>query len=270
MLPLALAYYAFSLGVVLPWQIVGLVRTTDRMAPELGSSATVLCAQIGIVVMLLPTGMTAFKVFQPLAVERPKEPLWVRLERERAEQYAITLGPDGKSVRIAGVFELGLTKSLRSVLDANPGVREVVLDSDGGFVNQGRAVANLIEARRLDTKVVGHCKSACAIAFMGGAARRIQRGAKIGFHQYRYDDKAAHPLIDLREEHLRDSQYLLHRGVHADFAAKAFQAGHEKIWYPSERELLIEGVVTEIFGDVNQRWPNEMDNPPPRRLALNL
>jgi len=267
---LAVAYYAVSFGVILPWQIVGVVRTTDSMAPQLGASATILCAQIGIVVMLLPTGVTAFSVFQPLLVERPKEPLWVRLERERAEKYVISLSPDGKAVSIAGIFELGLTRSLKAVLDENPNVREVVLDSDGGFVNQGRAVANLIEARRLDTKVVGHCKSACAIAFMGGSARRLQRGAKIGFHQYHYDDKTAHPLIDLREEQLRDSNYLLHRGVHAEFAARAFQADHEKIWYPSERELLHEGVVTEVLGDVNQWRMDGWEKPPPRRWAANL
>jgi hypothetical protein len=257
----ALVYYAVSLGVVLPCQVVGVIRATDRMAPQLGSSAQVLLAQIGVVVMLLPTGVTAFQVFQPLMEERPAEPAWVMWERERASKYRIELDRGGLRLKVTGEFELGLAKSLAAALARNPGVKEIVLDSDGGFVNQGRAVARLIEQRGLDTRVVGRCKSACAIAFMGGVRRRIHRLGLIGFHQYRFDARTHHPAFDVAEEQRRDSAYLLTRGVSAPFVARAFTAGHSAIWAPAVDELLAAGVVTEITGDSNRY----MDAVPPQQ-----
>jgi len=248
----ALAYYAVSLGVILPWQVVGVIRATDRMAPQLGAGAQVLLAQIGVVVMLLPTGVTAFQVFQPLMLERPAEPAWVMWERERASKYRIELDPGGLRLKVSGEFELGLAKNLAAALAANPGVHEVVLDSDGGFVNQGRAVARLIQTRGLDTRIVGRCKSACAIAFMGGASRRIHRLGLIGFHQYHFDARTHHPAFNVAEEQARDSEYLLARGVSAPFVAQAFTAGHSAIWAPAVDELLAAGVVTEITGDSNR------------------
>ena len=250
----ALAYHFVSLVLVLTWQVVGVVRATDRLAHRPGSSAAVFCAQIGVVVMLLPTGFSAFSTFQPLLIERGVEPEWVKRQHERAARYDISVSGDGRSVTVDGFFEMGLMRNLASVLDANPGVREVILESDGGFVIQGRAVATLIDARGLDTRIVGVCKSACAIAFMGGSSRKIHRSGKIGFHQYRFDQQTIHPSFNLREEYKKDSRYLMARGVNSAFVERIFEAAHEEIWFPTLKELVASGVVTELV-DGKSRQP---------------
>jgi len=246
-LPLAIAYFAVSLAVVYPWQVIGVLRATDRRLGQLGSSAVIFGAQVGIVVSLLPTGISAFTTFQPLLVDEPETPAWVLRERERASKYAVALSDDGRTVHITGEFELGLRRRLEAVLDANPGVETVVLDSDGGYVTQGRAVAKLIAARRLDTTVHGTCKSACAIAFVGGETRRIGRAGRIGFHQYRYAARTAHPNLDLEAEHRLDRDYFESRGIGPAFAARVFDAVHASIWYPGNDALLTAGVVHEVI-----------------------
>lgn len=88
---------------------------------------------------------------------------------------------------------------------------------------------------------------------MCGAARRIDRQGRLGFHQYRLDAPSAAPNVDVAAEHRRDAEYLMHRGVAAGFTGRAFSAAHDDIWYPSADELLAAGVATEITGDVNRR-----------------
>jgi len=246
-LPLAVAYFTISLFVVYPWQVIGVLRATDRRLGLLGSSAVVFGAQVGIVVSLLPTGVSAFATFQPLLIDRPETPAWVLRERERAAKYSVSVSEDGRTVSIAGDFELGLRRRLETVLDANPGVKTVVLDSDGGYVTQGRAVAKLIEAKRLDTTVHGTCKSACAIAFMGGVSRRIGRAGRLGFHQYRYAARAAHPNLDIEAEYRLDRDYFESRGIETAFAERAFDAVHASIWYPDKATLIAAGVVHEVI-----------------------
>jgi len=246
-LPLATAYFAVSLVIIYPWQVVGVLRATDRRLGQLGSSAVIFGAQVGIVVSLLPTAISAFTTFQPLLVDEPETPAWVLRERERASKYSVSVSEDGRTVRIAGEFELGLRRHLEAVLDANPNVETVALDSDGGYVTQGRAVAKLIEARRLDTTVHNTCKSACAIAFVGGVTRRISRAGRLGFHQYRYAARTAHPNLDLEAEYRLDRDYFESRGIENAFAKGAFDAAHASIWYPDNASLVAAGVVHEVI-----------------------
>ncbi len=247
LLPLAVGLVALNLLIVYPWQIVGLLRTSDRLVRGSGSMTLAHGVHFAIVASLLLTLFSLYGVFQPLAVERPDQPHWITWEQERASQYAITVNPAGTAIRIRGAFELGLARSLRAALAAHPDVREVILDSDGGFVVQGRAVAGLIEARGLDTRVDGICKSACALAYVAGRTRRLGRQGRLGFHQYRHDARTAHPSIDLPEEHRKDRDHLIRHGIDPNFATRAFQASPDKIWTPGIDALLAAGVVHEMM-----------------------
>ena len=245
---LALAYYTVNLLIVYPWQIRGLLRATDRLVGEVGSAVAVHLINFSIVLSLLFTGVSLYSTFQPLAIDRPAEPHWVTSERERAERYSIQVRDGGTGIEIQGDFELGLTRDLREALAANPGVREIVLDSSGGYVNQARAVANLIEERNLATRVDNVCESACVVAFMAGSTRRLAPLARLGFHQYRYAGRTAHPLIDIEEEMRRDRAYLVKQGADPAFAERAYTAVNAAIWYP-ERDLLLSARVVNAITD---------------------
>lgn len=243
LMPAALIFHALDLLVILPWQVVGVVRATDRMLGESGSSGLILGAQIGVAFGILIAGAGAFSTFQPLLSSTPEEPLHITWERERASRYDITLGPDGTRVHITGVLEIGLTKRLRALLEANPQVEAIVLDSEGGFVAQGRAVAATIMDRGLDTYTFARCASACTLAFAGGERRFIGREAQIGFHQYVYSGRNPHPFIDYEAEYERDRAFFESRGVSPAFLDSAFNATHASIWYPDTNQLIRAGVA---------------------------
>ena len=245
-LGLVLGYYAVNLLVVFPWQIRGLLRATDRMVQGAGSMTLSHLVNFSIVLSLFLTGVSLYSTFQPLAVDQPAEPYWVTRERDRAGRYSISVTGNGAVLEIRGAFELGLTRDLRETVRANPEIREILLDSGGGYVSQGRAVAVLIQERGLATRVEHRCESACVIAFMAGVARRLGPLGRLGFHQYRYAGRTAHPFIDIEEEHTRDRAFLLSRGVAPDFADRAFRAIDAEFWYPDRDLLLSAGVVHAV------------------------
>jgi hypothetical protein len=77
----------------------------------------------------------------------------------------------------------------------------IVFDSPGGDLSGGMKLGEVIRRRRLNTWVArtdfrskdhpdfdaeleGVCASACALAYLGGAARTLPEGSKIGVHQF--------------------------------------------------------------------------------------
>jgi hypothetical protein len=241
MLPAAVLFHAVDLLIVLPWQVVGAVRATDRLLQQSGNSGLILGSHIGIAFCALLAGVGAFSAFQPLLNPAPEEPMHVTWERERASRYTLSVGPEGRRLFIAGRMELGLTKRLRAVLDANPGVEAVILDSPGGLVAQGRAVGVAVAEYGLDTYVFGRCLSACTLAFAGGERRYLGPRARIGFHQYVYDGRNAHPFIDYEAVYARDRAFFESRGISPAFLDSAFEAPHSAIWYPGADRLIEAG-----------------------------
>lgn len=103
-----------------------------------------------------------------------------------------------------GIIDDGASDRLKSMLDERPG-STVVFDSPGGSLQEGLRIGLLLRSRGLDTamapeyseelppdspetfRVVAtdtECFSACAYAFMGGASRTLEEGARIGVHQF--------------------------------------------------------------------------------------
>lgn len=74
-------------------------------------------------------------------------------------------------------------------------VYSVAFRSQGGAMQAAMELGRIIRRRGLDTYVTGQlespqegdgvCASACVIAFAGGVKRSVQKGARIGVHQFR-------------------------------------------------------------------------------------
>jgi len=248
-LPLAMSYAVIATLIIFPWQIMGVLRAGDRLATKSGASANVMFSQIGIAVAGLMTVASLYSIFQPLLNGPPEEPLHKVWERERASKYEITVSDDGRALAIVGEFELGLTRAVRGMLSDNPNVTVVMLESGGGFVSQGRALASVIEDKVLDTYVDGTCSSSCTIAFAAGRDRRIGEAAKLGFHRYNYADKTIYQTVDSETEQTRDRAYFSARGFSPAFLDRIFEAGHTDIWYPTTPELIEGGVIHGIAGN---------------------
>ncbi len=238
-IPIAL----FSHVILFTWQLIGTVRSLDAFERGRGAMYAVWGTHLGIVLAVGATIVSVIISVQPILAGSPGAPLHKVWERERASKYNITIAADGHTLSITGEIELGMTKALRQVFTEHHDIRVVSLESPGGHIYEGRAVAKLIEQYNLDTFVDAACKSACATVFMGGRERVLGPDGKIGFHQYGDAAKNPTPFADLDEEQGRDRAYFASRGVAAPFLDKVFNAPHNTIWYPTRAELLAAGVV---------------------------
>ena len=240
---LALLYILVTHGIVLPWQIVGLWRSSKRHLHERGDLMTVTFAQLAIVVALVTTaGATTTTVQRIFGYGQGTPESTVAGPR-----YRLRVVAEEQAIAIDGPFDTGLSRSLRALLAATPGIETIILTSDGGRVFEARGVANQIMESGLDTYVVDRCRSACTIAFIAGARRTLGPRARLGFHRYRMDAvlSAARPL----DEQKKDEVFFLRQGVASAFVEQVFATPHEQMWHPGAERLMRANVVHAIVGD---------------------
>ncbi|TNC15778.1 hypothetical protein FF100_00430 [Methylobacterium terricola] len=155
----------------------------------------------------------------------------------------VTLGPGGRDVRLWGDLNDGTAERLRRLLDANPGVTRLHLTSDGGLVDEGAAIGELVAGRGLSTYVPDYCVSACTLAFVRGRERIIMSDSRLGFHApYEPGAFGAMIAVDPREER---GLYLA-AGLDPAFIDQALGTPSRDIWIPDPARLRAAGVVTRV------------------------
>lgn len=159
---------------------------------------------------------------------------------------------------------------MQEILNKHPDIQELRLNSSGGSVRAGDAMAEMVLAYGLDTSVDGDCVSACVNVFLAGDRRRMTLGSRIGFHQRHWPAQAVHQFYrDERKlrrwstpfefgswiyqstqseiyEHLG---YMVARGVDPGFAIETMRIGPESEWYPGRLRLIAAGVLREVLTD---------------------
>ena len=155
---------------------------------------------------------------------------------------------------------------LAQMLLNNPKIKTLQLNSLGGLIDAAVYMSDIIIDYELDTHIVGECASACAILFIAGEKRTIQRGSWLGFHQsswdkdsikehydyykkeYGWENEFEHSswiYKDAQKRTFRDMEYLIERGVEPLFAIKTMKADSKDMWYPRRKELEAAGVIRE-------------------------
>lgn len=156
--------------------------------------------------------------------------------------------------------------ALRSILARHDGRLDTLrLTSDGGYIEAAYEMAAIIADYGLKTEVQGECASACAIIFVAGSERRMNKGGRIGLHPSSWGIEAMRSYYeDWREdsgwkdefafaewvydEGQRDANklitHLLAHGVSADFAVRVVSQGMGTMWYPSRKEMEAAGFLT--------------------------
>lgn len=153
--------------------------------------------------------------------------------------FRVQVAKRGDSLLFQGGFNEGASGVLRTALKMNPRVRRLYLESGGGWLYEGRAMARLVQAHHLITVVVGECSSACTIAYLAGRERLLTEGARIGFHR---------PSIPLSATDGDDLMRLTYTqaGLPRFFIQKALSIPYESMWYPPTTELQEAGVSTRV------------------------
>lgn len=102
---------------------------------------------------------------------------------------------------VEGSINPGDSIAFSAMLDSNRSVSTVVLNSNGGYVDEGLAMASIIRDRELNTYVGRNniCDSICAVMFMGGKKKYLFSSSQIGVHTA-FDGRTGTPLPEANAE----------------------------------------------------------------------
>ncbi|MBE1283785.1 MAG: hypothetical protein GJ676_10790 [Rhodobacteraceae bacterium] len=206
--------------------------------------------------------LAALLSFAPLALAA-KEPLDGKftLRDETLIYDTETAAPKGEAEVTADDID-----RLLEMLRANPDIRVLELNSNGGSVYASSEMARIVIDFGLDTIVSGECFSSCVTIFLAGNKRQMMLGSKIGFHQPKWpaaaienyyetwkDEEGWHNPFELASWIYADTQsevfeeltYMIGRGVDAGFAVRTKGVRNDDEWYPSRIELMKAGVLRD-------------------------
>lgn len=87
-------------------------------------------------------------------------------------------------ISISGEINHGDEEQFKALLSKYPKTRGVVLDSPGGYVDEGLNMALVIHTKKLTTYIVkdAQCVSICSLLFFSGKHRYISANGHLGVH----------------------------------------------------------------------------------------
>lgn len=88
----------------------------------------------------------------------------------------------GVVLRLRGDFHEGDYSRFRSHFKRNELIVGLDLSSDGGDLEEGLMIANLVHRKRLAVYVAGECNSVCAFIFFSASKRYFGQQSRIGVH----------------------------------------------------------------------------------------
>jgi hypothetical protein len=235
-------YLVVTKLIIYPWQVMGVIRVSDRhIKTDIGRSWANF-AQIALVASLAFTLLTTIETYQSLQIF--KQDLILKNTPAEKPQYSLDLIEGDTLIHLRGPFQIGITNTVEDLIARHPSVTGIILDSDGGQIYEGRGLARIIRENRLRTISLEMCLSSCTTAFVAGIRRTLGENARLGFHQYK--TYSIIPSVDIDNEQARDMAIFINQGVSPQFLEKIFSQPPEKMWWPEIDELVSAGVVQQV------------------------
>lgn len=122
--------------VIYPWQAVGVLRSCGLRIESDSGRLWATIAQVGVVVSLAVILLTTIETYQSLQIY--KRNLLAEKIDPPGPQYSLDLIEHGSLVHLRGPFQIGITSKLADLIERNPRVRGIILDSEGGQIYEGR------------------------------------------------------------------------------------------------------------------------------------
>ncbi len=180
----------------------------------------------------------------------------------------VALAPDGREIRLDGDLDEGVTRDVAALLAAHPDISRIDLTSEGGLVDEGDALRQLIAAHGLATFVPDYCVSACTLAFLGGRERLLLKGARLGFHAP-FEEGLMGEVF--KSDSGAERAAYLDAGLPAAFVDRAFAVAPDDLWIPNEADLIGAHVVTGVVKTADsQRMSPSLRKTAAARPALAL
>jgi hypothetical protein len=228
------------IGIVVVWQVVGVWRSARKHVAYTGRVFWARTAQAVMVMSILRLGVEFATAGIPAIRQGVELGRWLT----EHGHWQIRLMKGETELEVSGGIGWGLAEDLERALHRAPRVRLVHLNLGmGGLIEEAKDAAAVIRVRTLATYTSTACVSACTLIFLGGEKRFIRTGARLGFHAPRSPGMSGFFKYQMLD---REERYLISAGVTAAFARRVVQTKSEAIWFPTERELIDSGAVTEV------------------------
>jgi hypothetical protein len=242
-------WFVLKLTILFPWRSVGLIRSHDRHV--VGGNKIFWASPAKFLAVIGFVGM-AVNTIQLWPDYRDNYKIGF-VEDWSLQDYQVELIKDNTFIHLKGTIGYGVSKGVNKLLRQHSGIKGIILDSMGGWAQEGLKLSNSVRLYDLDTYVLRECYSACTTVFISGKKRFLGKGGLLGFHQAgsiwssdsrMHQDYHEISLKDLRERHLMifDGQ-----GINLKISDKANNTPFDDMWYPAVSELIEAGVVHEII-----------------------
>jgi hypothetical protein len=226
----AVPFMAFALATISVWKSLSRFKSRNTLSANLAEFGQIIVLLATMPILLIsviseiPSTAVAFQNGIHLVPGKP----W-------------NVVADGNILRISGEFTLGVGQAAEHVINSDPNIRIVVLESLGGDIAEGMRIAAAITSHNLSTGVQDECSSACTDAFVAGRERIILPHTLLGFH-------TCHPMVwNSLCNNAEYESYLVKKGIDRQFAREVLAVPPEKIWYPTEKELIEAHVITRTI-----------------------
>jgi hypothetical protein len=223
------------------WQAVGTWRAARRYIANGGSVAWAAASRFTCIVALLAYVGVVVNEWQLI-----RDSWLIVTFRSKTPPSRIRVLNNRKEVEIAGGLSIGTAEALEAILDRTATIHIVHLNNDGGVVNEGVRLGELIKSRGVATFTARTCVSACLLAFMGGKERYLGTEGRLGLHEATVFGIGGNFARDTNE---RVRRVLLQRGLPESFINRALSTPASSMWYPSMRELLDAHVITSVVDE---------------------
>ena len=170
------------------------------------------------------------------------EDLWaVAQGRQPTPSFELHLLPDGKVLVYTGGINEGAAEALEKQIAAAPKLTTLQIDSPGGWIREGRHMADIVRRHQLDTRVAHECFSSCTLVLLAGRQRSAANEAEVGFHRGRPMGQTRRPRTPPRAE---EAALYLDAGLDKAFVDHILATPNDSIWIPTRQELRAAGVLT--------------------------
>ena len=238
--------------IIFPWQLVGLLRASDKDYLTNGNTLKTRLIQLLMVLSIAYILSYSISLIQSAIHNKKQQELstdYINFQ-QKEKHYKLSLRNNAMQLVISGELEIGITKAVSNILKKNPQISSVALNSFGGHIYEGRGLSKLFTRQSLNTYVYQECSSACTSAFSGGLKRYLGVNGKLGFHQYKHDlneHKKSVAYHDATAEQERDLKLFLSRGIDPNFLEKIFNESSDSMWFPTNEELITAKMINGII-----------------------
>lgn len=173
---------------------------------------------------------------------------------EMSERDAMVFKDDGEGALLAfGTITPGTSKVFESALLAREEeIKELILHSPGGSVNDALEMGRLVRENEFNTKVVanGYCASSCPLVFAAGVERAAHETSWIGVHQVYTPSSTFGSIQQGMDQAQRISalcqQALVDFGVDPALWIKAMETPKDQLYVLTPEELEELKLATEL------------------------